>query len=142
MDTRSTIALEYADGTVDQIYCHWDGYLSHNGQILLDHYQDPFKVQKLMDLGGLSILGEELGEKHGFDEPVEGVCTAYGRDRGETGGLVNSQRFWNFEMFTLSGNFQEYNYILRNVGGRATWFVSTDSQHSNWKELSKLLKTS
>ena len=34
MGTRSTIALEYADGTVEQVYCHWDGYVSHNGLIL------------------------------------------------------------------------------------------------------------
>ena len=51
MSTRSTIALEYADGTVHQIYCHHDGYLSYNGIRLYQHWQDPFKVRDLMDLG-------------------------------------------------------------------------------------------
>ncbi len=37
MATRSTIALEFADGTVEQVYCHWDGYLDHNGALLRDH---------------------------------------------------------------------------------------------------------
>ena len=46
MGTRSTIALEYADGTVHQVYCHWDGYLEHNGRILQEHYLDPFKLQE------------------------------------------------------------------------------------------------
>ena len=32
MGTRSTIALEFADGTVGQVYCHWDGYLSKIGR--------------------------------------------------------------------------------------------------------------
>ena len=31
MATRSTIAMEQPDGRVMQIYCHWDGYLGHNG---------------------------------------------------------------------------------------------------------------
>ena len=72
MATRSTIALEYADGTVDQIYCHWDGYLDNNGNILREHYMDPFKVQRLMDLGDLSSLGPNIGAKHDFDCPQIG----------------------------------------------------------------------
>ena len=65
MATRSTIALEYADGTVHQVYCHWDGYLAHNGLILQEHYLDPFKVRNLINLGGLSTLRPEVGVKHG-----------------------------------------------------------------------------
>ena len=70
MATRSTIALEYADGTVDQIYCHWDGYLENNGKILVEHYMDPFKVQQLMALGDISSLGPNIGEKHSFDTEI------------------------------------------------------------------------
>ena len=40
MATRSTIALEFADGTVQQVYCHWDGYLDYNGKLLAEHYTD------------------------------------------------------------------------------------------------------
>ena len=54
MGTRSTIALEYADGTVHQVYCHWDGYLAYNGQMLLKHYSNPFILRDL-------ILEMELG---------------------------------------------------------------------------------
>ena len=48
MATRSTIALEFADGTVEQVYCHWDGYLAHNGQLLLKHYSNPFVLRDLI----------------------------------------------------------------------------------------------
>jgi len=55
MATRSTIALEFADGTVGQVYCHSDGYLSYNGQVLFQHYSDPFKLQELIDNGDVSL---------------------------------------------------------------------------------------
>lgn len=125
MATRSTIALEYADGQVDQIYCHWDGYLSNNGEILLKHYQDPFKVQQLMALGDLSSLRPELGEQHSFDARYEGGdvredwCTAYGRDRGEEG--VTARRFRDFQDYADNHQYEEYEYCLRTDG---YWYVS------------------
>ena len=47
MATRSTIALEFADGTVQQVYCHWDGYIDHNGKILFENYSNPFILRML-----------------------------------------------------------------------------------------------
>lgn len=117
MATRGTIALEYADGTVDQIYSHWDNYLSHNGKILLEHYKDPFKVQQLMDLGDLSSLGVGIGEHHDFDDRSDD-CTFYGRDRGESG--VGSRRFENYADYLKNAQSEEYNYILRKDG---VWYV-------------------
>ncbi len=117
MATRSTIALEYADGTVDQVYCHWDGYLDNNGKILYNHYKDPFKVQRLMDLGDISSLDTEIGDEHDFDSRGEGT-TFYGRDRGETG--TGSRRFANYEAYRKEAQFEEYNYILRTDGN---WYV-------------------
>ena len=135
MGTRSTIALEFADGTVEQVYCHWDGYLSHNGQILQKHYSDPFVLQKLIDLGDISSLGKEIGEKHAFSqfelraeevqaykELTENWTTFYGRDRGETG--VDKKSFVDFQDYLAHHQYEEYDYILRNVNGKATWFVS------------------
>jgi hypothetical protein len=130
MGTRSTIALEYADGTVDQIYCHWDGYLDHNGAILRQYYADPFKVQKLMDLGDMSSLAENIGTQHSFDSRVEDECTFYGRDRNEKG--VGAKRFKDFQEYQREHQYEEYDYILRNVNGVATWFVcmyGTDGEY-------------
>lgn len=60
MATRSMIYKEQQDGTLKGIYCHWDGYLEYNGSILLEHYSDPDKLEKLLALGDISSLGEEL----------------------------------------------------------------------------------
>jgi hypothetical protein len=125
MATRSTIALEYADGTVDQIYCHWDGYLAHNGKILMEHWQDPFKVQEMMDLGAMSTLGREIGEKHDFDAPdsLISMCNFYGRDRGETD--IGAKRFTNFQDYVENHQYEEYEYILRTDG---QWYVCDYSE--------------
>ena len=85
MGTRSTIAKENADGTITSIYCHWDGYPEGVGQTLADHYTDPTKIDQLLALGDISILDNEIGEQHDFDNRTEGWTLAYGRDRGETG---------------------------------------------------------
>lgn len=83
MGTRSQIGILEPDGSVTSIYCHWDGYVEHHGPILRDHYKTEEKVRALMALGDISVLGAEIGEKHDFDHAPEGVCNAYGRDRGE-----------------------------------------------------------
>ena len=121
MATRSTIALEFADGTVGQVYCHWDGYLEHNGRILLEHYSDPFKLRELIDIGDVSVLHANIGEKHDFNDRYEDGCTFYGRDRGETG--IDARYFNDFEHYEKNHQYEEYEYILRQVDGKAVWFV-------------------
>lgn len=118
MATRSTIALEYADGTVGQVYCHWDGYLDNNGKILLKHYSDPFKLRSLIDLGDISSLDAEVGDQHGFDERGQGT-TFYGRDRGESG--CEAKMFKDFEDYRANHQYEEYEYCLRRDG---VWYVS------------------
>jgi len=61
MATRSLIALDNT-GVFTSIYCHWDGYLSVNGKILLENYTDINEVEELLDLGDLSTLGISLSE--------------------------------------------------------------------------------
>ena len=62
MATRSTIALELKDGRVRKIYCHWDGYLDHNGTILHNDYGNYDKIDQLTSMGDLSSLDSEIGE--------------------------------------------------------------------------------
>lgn len=59
MATRSTIAVEKEDGSVEQIYVHWDGYIEHNGVILQDNYDDYGKIVALIEKGNVSVLKEE-----------------------------------------------------------------------------------
>ena len=122
MATRSTIALEFADGTVQQVYCHWDGYLEHNGAILQEHYLDPFKVQKLIELGAISSLAPSIDkpEGHSFDKSVDGYTVFYARDRGED---LSIGKFKDYADYRANAQFEEYNYILRQVDGKAVWFV-------------------
>ena len=85
MATRSTIAIKTEDG-IKAIYCHWDGYVDHNGKILKEYYNTTDKVNALLALGDLSSLSTEIGEKHDFDDRSthrDEWCTYYGRDRGE-----------------------------------------------------------
>lgn len=86
MGTRSHIGKQLENGTIKYIYCHWDGYPEHNGAILKEHYTTDAKVDELLALGDLSILGEEIGEQQDFDNRESHYpkwCLAYGRDRGE-----------------------------------------------------------
>ena len=116
----STIALEHHNGTVQQIYCHWDGHLEHNGEILSKHYSDTIKVQQLMNLGDLSGLHPELGEKHDFDDWDFSGCRFYGRDRGEKD--TQARTFKSFEDYCQNSSAEEYNYIMRNDGKSYVWF--------------------
>lgn len=85
MSTSCIISAIQPDSTYKSIYCHWDGYPSHVGQILRDHYTDPDKINALIALGNLSSLYENLEPegKHSFEKPEKGVAVAYHRDRGE-----------------------------------------------------------
>ena len=131
MATRSSIGILNEDGTVTGIYCHWDGYVSHNGNILYQFYRDEAKVRELIGNGDLSILGRDIGEKRPFDNPhkymsaeyeafrdlYEGQCLYYGRDRGEKG--VEAKTYTNVADF-IDNRGEEYNYLF--VSG--TWFVN------------------
>mgnify|MGYP003340256502 CR=1 FL=1 len=68
MATRSYIGLRNTDGTVDYIYCHYDGYPRGVGETLTKHYTTYDKVKALIALGDLSALGNEIGEKQDFND--------------------------------------------------------------------------
>jgi hypothetical protein len=134
MATRSTIALEYADGTIGQVYCHWDGYLEHNGAMLLEYYSNPFILRDLIDLGDISSLRPTVGTKHAFSKlevPMDGeaydklygdMTTFYGRDRGEEG--TGAKTFIDFQDYMVRFQHEEYAYILRKDGN---WYVKAYS---------------
>ena len=83
MSTRARIGIVNADGTITSIYTQSDGYFSHHSPILENHYATEAKVRELLALGALSYLAENIGEKHDFNNPVEGWCRSYHRDRDE-----------------------------------------------------------
>jgi hypothetical protein len=125
MGTRSRIGVMHGD-KVKSIYCHWDGYLEHNGAILQEHY-DSAKANNLVALGDLSSLRANIGEKHAFSQfelpadeveafkaLTEDMCTFYGRDRGEKGVEFKvAQTFAEF-LEQAEGCGAEYYYIMKD----------------------------
>ena len=134
MGTRSAIGVMHGD-KAKVIYCHWDGYLEHNGRILFDHY-DSAKANHLVALGGISSLDRNIeipeGVEHTFDKPAKGITVFYGRDRGEEGNEY-TVCFSDAEMYD---HFEwcEYFYIMRD----GVWYVS-EGEGTEWKELAVAL---
>ena len=44
MSTRSLICEELDNGKYKTIYCHSDGYLTYNGAMLIEHFNDRKKL--------------------------------------------------------------------------------------------------
>ena len=122
MGTRSTIALEFADGSVSQVYCHWDGYLDHNGEILQNDYRNPFTLRELIDLGDFSSLRETV------EETAESVYS----DRGDD---CSARRYMDVTEYFAECQQEEYDYILRQVEGEAVWFVRCWATDGLWVTL-------
>lgn len=135
MSTRSYIAEELPNGKYKVIYCHFDGYLEHNGEILINHYQDRNKIEKLLSLGDLSSLDKNidpdsnLPHSTDYKEQQKDVCVFYNRDGKENNPdwdakvLTKEEMFDNvwieyFYIFTLEDKWKYYDYeqdILRDV---------------------------
>jgi hypothetical protein len=103
MATRSTIAVQHTDGTISQIYCHWDGYLEHNGKILLTHYSTLEQVENLVQHGDMSVL-----------DVTTKWSTYYHRDREEEWEQVKPKLFNNLSEYRNQLNQEEFNYIFKN----------------------------
>jgi hypothetical protein len=124
MGTRSRIGID-TDGIITSIYCHWDGYPSHNGAILQEHY-DHARAVELICLGDMSVLAKNIGEKHPFsaldadisreefNDLYDGQCVFYGRDRGEKGTEFRTAHSFREFLDQCEGCGAEYYYILKN----------------------------
>jgi hypothetical protein len=121
---------------VRAVYCHWDGYLEHNGAILQKHYAASSKVNNLVALGDLSSLRAEIGEKHTFsrldstlpEEEYErlygNMCTFYTRDRGEDAPFKVFKNLKEAESY-YEGSWCEYLYVFK-------YKASDDFQSGEW----------
>jgi hypothetical protein len=127
------------------IYCHWDGYLSHNGKILQEHY-DSAKANHLVALGDLSSLRKDIGEKHSFSQfelraeevagfklLTENMCTFYGRDRGEKDAEFQVAHTFDEFLEQCDNCAAEYYYINKD----GVWYCGTT--YENTHPLSKTL---
>ena len=121
MSTNSTVAVVHTNGTVSQIYVHWDGYIEGAGKCLVENYTTLDKVEVLLALGNLSCLearpAPDANEPHNFIDSAKGVCVAYYRDRGER--KQQAEVFVSIDEFISQGRSEEYNYLFSS----GQWFV-------------------
>ena len=111
MATRSTIGIINKDGSIKSIYCHWDGYVSYVGRILVQNFTRD-KADQLIELGNISSLGSEIGEEHNFDDPPDDTCNFYGRDRKEPGNESNEHYNLNQFFRNRKCSGAEYCYVM------------------------------
>lgn len=127
MATRSMIGIQQEDGKVRAIYCHYDGYPEGVGQTLADYYQTTDKVEALLNLGDLSVLSNEIGEKQDFDNREtrnENWCLAYGRDRGEANTEAKDFNYVGAYLEYARNSCAEFAYIF-TTNGWAYWNLRT-----------------
>lgn len=125
MSTRSNIAVEHCNGTVSDVYCHSDGYLSEVGTTLFKYWASTSKLRSLIMLGDISSLGDHLGDTN-----------AYHRDKGEE--LTTARKHFcvsdyinKSESATYRSNWgYEYLYLFSRSKG---WLVKVYDEP--WKPL-------
>jgi hypothetical protein len=125
MGTRSRIGYELPDHSVVSCYCHWDGYVEHNGKILATHYQNREDVKELIDGGSMSCLrtrstwttgcvlrdekGEYITDSNGYlmYENDREPQPLYHSERGDGEEPMHS----DFDTFVAGNSGEEYAYL-------------------------------
>jgi hypothetical protein len=133
------------------VYCHWDGYLEHNGSILQKHYASSSKVNNLIALGDISSLKQEIGEKHAFSKlevPMDGdaydklygnMTTFYTRDRGEDAPFKVFKDLKDAEEhYTWSDYFYCFKYKKSDDYQSGEWHYKKNGER--WKKLAPAIK--
>lgn len=107
MSTHATITIRIKTEQEQflTIYNHFDGYLDHLGQMLLDHYNQFQSVFDLISCGDVSFVDSTLY-----------TCKFYHRDRNEDWGYVaprqsDSREQLDVTLKQLSGSYQ---YLFEN----------------------------
>lgn len=137
MATRGTIAVVHGDGTVSQVYCHWDNYLGGTGRTLVEHYRSLEQAEYLVSLGNISVLGpliEPTSDSHTFGHPDVDVTVYYGRDRGETD--CEPEHYSSVKNYLDSRSSEEYNYLYQS----GSWFYVRE-RDNNFKLVEHDLET-
>lgn len=131
MATRSTISVVLPNGTVQSVYCHWDGYLDGVGKTLKEYYNTIERAMLITEGGPISSLSpkyaydeanpHQSNKLHSYDKPADDVTVVYVRDRGEK--LVKTATFSSLEQYCSNdGDKQEYNYMFKD----GEWFIISD----------------
>ena len=114
MATRSVIA-KLDDRGIQAIYCHNDGYLSNNGKILDQHYQNEVKVDNLIAQGDCSSLKDTIED-----------TIFYHRDKGDCYEGVKATNL-NDETKLLEHAFESCDAEVVYMFAYGSWYVYDNS---------------
>lgn len=76
MSTRAYIVKLNHDETSKLVYCHHDGYIDHCGKILHFFYSNPDLLNKLINEGNMSSLGQTI-EECSFYKDEDSAATVF-----------------------------------------------------------------
>lgn len=116
MATRSNIICKVGESYTHS-YCHWDGFISSNGVILLENYNTQEKVEDLVNKGYLSSL----------DADINSVS------------LISSEKEANYNCRSPIDYPEDYiNEEFNYLWDGEKWLVSEfkSFRNSQWRELS------
>lgn len=123
MATRSAIGFWKEDG-IKAVYCHFDGYLSGVGKILIENY-DRNKMEKLCEEGDISSLSEDLAS-----------TVFYCRDRNEPKNQTQAREGLSHDELRNVFRGCDYFYVLQDN----RWFVSNSNSNADPQLLSLELR--
>ena len=73
MSTHSYIAIENKDGSINAVYCHFDGYIKGGvGETLFKHYNKRKLVKQLISHGEISSLGNTINDTDFYHSDYRG----------------------------------------------------------------------
>ena len=113
MGTRSNIGYQNENKSMDVMYCHYDGYLDHNGRILLEHYNSEEDARALVDNGYARSLKPTVKEIN--EDRVN-------KDKPET--YKSLGNYMNGNVDTL---FIEFIYLWRDDQWWVAWNSSVET---------------
>lgn len=130
MATRCYIGLEYTDGSVRYIYCHWDGYPSGTGKILQEDWNTYTKVYNMLNKGNMSYLGRSL-------EDTKFYC-----EEGDPNKEGESFKYYckdvNDYSTTAADYLIEYIYLFMQTKEGWEWFL-WEPDKKTWEPLQQVL---
>ena len=141
MSTCSYVGILNADGSVEMIYVHSDGYPTGNGKILRDYYNTEDRVRAMIALGDASEISSYLSkadiENHNSTS-FPRACVFYHRDRGDEWRECKACYAENVEKAfkEACANLMDWFYIFTPDGsGGGTWEVRKTTVDSSFSLL-------
>jgi hypothetical protein len=117
MATNGTIAVCHTDGTLTQVYVHWDAYIRGVGTTLVKFYNSQELADKLVSKADICDLGES---PDGLDSTFYDSLPSY---------------YPSFDVFSKKHRVGEFDYLYQN----GKWLVCFDHTDGRFVPLEPLV---